>query len=254
MILRRITEHVKAQNWTAVALDFVIVVVGVFIGIQLGNWNEARSLEAQEDVFLRELKEEIRHNVAQIEIQEQFVGALLSGGERGLEFLASEQPCANNCRELIVDFFHASHLWGTGYVHAKFDEVQRLGWPSDPKTEEEVQKFYDFVDGWDDVNGTPPAYREQFRSYLPVKIARTLWSGCYALVGSTELLSSDCVKDIDEEEAAEILQGLKYKPDFAENLQYWMGQNISAMDFYPAMKRQAEAAIVAIEQEVEAAP
>lgn len=32
MLLRRVIEHVKAQNWTAVALDFVIVVVGVFIG------------------------------------------------------------------------------------------------------------------------------------------------------------------------------------------------------------------------------
>ena len=30
MLLRRVIEHVKAQNWTAVALDFVIVVVGVF--------------------------------------------------------------------------------------------------------------------------------------------------------------------------------------------------------------------------------
>ena len=30
MLLRRITEHVKTQNWTAVAIDFVIVVVGVF--------------------------------------------------------------------------------------------------------------------------------------------------------------------------------------------------------------------------------
>ena len=37
MILRRITEHVKAQNWFAVAIDFVIVVVGVFIGIQVSN-------------------------------------------------------------------------------------------------------------------------------------------------------------------------------------------------------------------------
>ena len=42
MILRRITEHVKAQNWFAVAIDFVIVVIGVFIGIQVSNWNEAR--------------------------------------------------------------------------------------------------------------------------------------------------------------------------------------------------------------------
>ena len=40
MLLRRVTEHVKSQNWFAVWLDFVIVVVGVFLGIQIGNWNE----------------------------------------------------------------------------------------------------------------------------------------------------------------------------------------------------------------------
>jgi len=42
MILRRVTEHVKAQNWLAVGIDFLIVVVGVFIGIQVANWNEGR--------------------------------------------------------------------------------------------------------------------------------------------------------------------------------------------------------------------
>jgi len=42
MILRRVIEHVKKQEWTAIALDFVIVVMGVFIGIQVANWNDAR--------------------------------------------------------------------------------------------------------------------------------------------------------------------------------------------------------------------
>ena len=45
MLLRRITEHVKAQNWFAVALDFLIVVVGVFIGLQVSNWNDARAAD-----------------------------------------------------------------------------------------------------------------------------------------------------------------------------------------------------------------
>ncbi|MEM9014357.1 MAG: hypothetical protein AAGB02_04535 [Pseudomonadota bacterium] len=54
MILRRITEHVKAQNWFAVGLDFVIVVVGVFIGIQVANWNEARQAAvAEREIFAR---------------------------------------------------------------------------------------------------------------------------------------------------------------------------------------------------------
>lgn len=44
MILRRVIEHVKVQNWTAVGLDFVIVVTGVFIGIQVWNRNEARDV------------------------------------------------------------------------------------------------------------------------------------------------------------------------------------------------------------------
>ena len=42
MLLRSVTRHVKEQNWFAVLVDFVIVVVGVFIGIQVANWNEAR--------------------------------------------------------------------------------------------------------------------------------------------------------------------------------------------------------------------
>lgn len=55
MLLRRVTEHVKTQNWTAVALDFMIVVVGVFIGIQVSNWNDDRSLRERERVYLEQL-------------------------------------------------------------------------------------------------------------------------------------------------------------------------------------------------------
>ena len=37
---RRIAEHVKTHNWFAVAIDFVIVVIGVFVGVQVSNWND----------------------------------------------------------------------------------------------------------------------------------------------------------------------------------------------------------------------
>ena len=50
MILRRVIAHLRQQEWTAVAIDFVIVVVGVFIGIQVSNWNEAR-IERAKAVF-----------------------------------------------------------------------------------------------------------------------------------------------------------------------------------------------------------
>lgn len=42
MRLLRVVEHLKSQNWTAVALDLAITVIGVFIGIQVSNWNGTR--------------------------------------------------------------------------------------------------------------------------------------------------------------------------------------------------------------------
>ena len=59
MILRRFTQHVKDQNWTAVGLDFFIVVIGVFIGIQVSNWNAERADRFDESVFLARLHDDI---------------------------------------------------------------------------------------------------------------------------------------------------------------------------------------------------
>ena len=56
MLLRRITEHVKTQNWFAVAIDFIIVVVGIFVGLQVSNWNEASRAATTERAILEQLK------------------------------------------------------------------------------------------------------------------------------------------------------------------------------------------------------
>ena len=59
MLLRRITKHVKDQNWFAIGIDFCIVVIGVFIGIQVANWNEARAERKLEIVYMKRLHQEI---------------------------------------------------------------------------------------------------------------------------------------------------------------------------------------------------
>ena len=60
MILRRVAEHTKAQNWFAVTLDFLIVVVGVFIGIEVANWNEARQDRQEERRYYGQLLVDLR--------------------------------------------------------------------------------------------------------------------------------------------------------------------------------------------------
>lgn len=59
MLLRRITEHVKAQNWFAVFLDFLIVVVGVFVGLQVQEWAEEQDRRNIERSYTMRLHDEV---------------------------------------------------------------------------------------------------------------------------------------------------------------------------------------------------
>jgi hypothetical protein len=55
MILRRVVEHAKTENWFAVTLDFFIVVIGVFVGIEVANWNQARQDRQEERRYYGQL-------------------------------------------------------------------------------------------------------------------------------------------------------------------------------------------------------
>ncbi len=58
MRLRRVIEHLKRQQWTAVGLDLVITIIGVFIGIQVANWNEVRRDDQRSRQLLVDLDDE----------------------------------------------------------------------------------------------------------------------------------------------------------------------------------------------------
>ena len=49
MILRRLATAIRKQDWFTVFIETLIVVLGVFLGLQVNNWNEARKdrLEAE---------------------------------------------------------------------------------------------------------------------------------------------------------------------------------------------------------------
>jgi len=61
MLFRRISENLKAQSWTAVVLDLVIVMTGIFLGLQVSQWYEGRQEIALEESILDRLRAEFDH-------------------------------------------------------------------------------------------------------------------------------------------------------------------------------------------------
>ncbi|GAC27314.1 hypothetical protein [Brumicola pallidula] len=73
MILRRLSKHIKEQNWFAVVLDFLIVVLGVFMALQVQEWaaHRAKAGETQE-YFTRLGKEYTELSIAQREASNKY--------------------------------------------------------------------------------------------------------------------------------------------------------------------------------------
>src|SRR6476469_2523928 len=67
MILRRLIDNIKRQAWTAIVIEFVIVVIGIFVGMQVNNWNAERSNRALEETHLKQLAKDIRSDIAEID-------------------------------------------------------------------------------------------------------------------------------------------------------------------------------------------
>ena len=67
MIFRRLKAHVEKENWFAVAIDFAIVVIGVFIGLQVANWNEARLNTSEERIYLERLRGDLVQSLAELD-------------------------------------------------------------------------------------------------------------------------------------------------------------------------------------------
>jgi hypothetical protein len=59
MILRRVMVHFQRQEWVAIAIDFLIVVLGVFIGLQVQEFAVERDRQKSERGYLTRLHGEI---------------------------------------------------------------------------------------------------------------------------------------------------------------------------------------------------
>jgi hypothetical protein len=94
MIIRRITEGLKQQHWTSVSVELVILVLGVYIGLQAQEWSKQRE-DRQAEIqiiadFLADLEQDRADFAAGMEAGERAINAantsLTGAGLSPIEF------------------------------------------------------------------------------------------------------------------------------------------------------------------------
>ncbi|PHR54027.1 MAG: hypothetical protein COA47_16180 [Robiginitomaculum sp.] len=129
MILRRVIKHFRHQEWTAIFLDFLIVVVGVFVGLQVQQWNETRLDREREQILLSRLS-------ADFEAIKVRLNSSIDGYQRFIDsteyvYQAVETQTSPESKEERKQFANALRAITNSYVPAwpssTFLEIQGSG-------------------------------------------------------------------------------------------------------------------------------
>jgi len=62
--MRRLMKHVTDQNWFAVGLDVIVLVVGIFLGMQVTEWNENRRERERTKQVIETMREDLRSSIS----------------------------------------------------------------------------------------------------------------------------------------------------------------------------------------------
>lgn len=68
MIVKRFTGALRRQDWTAVAIEFLLVVLGILIAFQINEWSTDRQARSEREAASVRLLEEAEQNVAYIRL------------------------------------------------------------------------------------------------------------------------------------------------------------------------------------------
>ncbi|WP_299083529.1 hypothetical protein [uncultured Paraglaciecola sp.] len=130
MLLRRITKHLKDQNWFAVTLDFIIVVIGVAVAMMGQQWLSERdqrtNTEQAEKVLQDDLhrnyfnaKERVAVSKCRIEAYQSIAQKLLEPEEEWIGMPREEVDVVGIITALPNLLRSPSRGWGSNNWHAE---------------------------------------------------------------------------------------------------------------------------------------
>lgn len=221
MLLRSITKHLKEQNWFAVALDFIIVIFGVFIGIQLGNWNEERADNARSQQYLERIASDLTQEISIYNDRLQFWRQVSEYGMAVLDEVNTGETSLSEW-ELLIAYFQASQTAQFYPSNATFEELQSAGnleLIRSADLRSVLSEYYAYPGA--EILNESPRYREHIRSLLPVRMQTYIWLNCYETDGAIQLLKA-CPSPVNQTDADAIINRLKSNETLQEELRYWI--------------------------------
>lgn len=228
MIYKRVFDHLRRQDWAAVAIEFLIVVAGVFLGMQVSNWNEARAEDARATAYLTRIHDDLMADVAAIDRSIAFVEQASAYADSALAYAEDAQLAEGSAWRTVLAFYQAGQWYPNLVADATYREMSYAGdlrLINDQQLSAALGAYYaGRAQSAEQLYNQLPAYRETIRSLTPHSVQRYIWANCYSQDSITDQRMIDCPAPISEQQAHALLRQFMAEPQPLRQLRFWTTQ------------------------------
>ena len=222
MILRRLTENLRVQNWTAISIELLIVVLGVFIGIQAANWNQQRLERRETEQLLEQVDVELTSFIVYIDSLDDYYASAGRYADRAIAGWRGDASVSDE--EFVIAAYQASQINGVSNnadVWGAIFGAENLRDIEDPVIRQNLAAVMTYDYALVDIRAVATRYREEVRKTIPHDIQSAIRARCSdRFAGGQVALPSPCDIEIPPGEAARAAAALRARPELVAEL-YW---------------------------------
>lgn len=227
MIYKRFAANLRGQNWFAIGIELAIVVVGVFIGTWVANWNTQRVEEAETRRMLVQLR-------PSIDLLQQYFDSARRYYAVTRRYAAAAQagwardPSVNDS-DFVISAYQASQIMGistNGLAWAEVLGADRLRQIEDPQLRTDLATLMSSDYAIIDTPAVDTPYRRNVRRLIPIALQDRIRQQCGdqppAAPAFFPTLPARCALKLGATEAAAAAKKLREHPEVLDDLQWHM--------------------------------
>jgi hypothetical protein len=224
MFLRHIVQALRAQNWTAILIELIIVVLGVFIGTQVSNWNQSRIEKAETEQLLVQLRPELKFQIDFFDSSRVYYATARRFADLALASWEGDRRISDE--QFVIAAYQASQIIGIGVNTENWaltfgaEELRNID-DQQVRRNLELAMTLDYGGVQADAVSTP--YREQVRRVIPIRLQDLIRREC----GDRQIrntfatyLPPSCPLRLPPEDAKTAAEALRKRSDLAGELNW----------------------------------
>lgn len=145
MLLRPLIANLRARDWGAVLIEIMILVVGVFLGLQVDNWNDARKATAEGRYYTLRLRDELAESISRLDKSIADGYSVVEASGRAQHAIRDGTIDVLHPEAFIADFEAVNWMVEVDVVDGAIEELRvtgRMGVIGNRRIREALSRYY----------------------------------------------------------------------------------------------------------------